>query len=79
MKKFFIGIVSIVIIYGVINLVLVGSQKLLNHDNEVKLDTLETELEDIEFSIKNYEEELNGLEDELLNIEDKPNNVCSTE
>ncbi|WP_144555446.1 hypothetical protein [Bacillus sp. X1(2014)] len=56
MKRFIFSIFTIGIIYGVINLVLVGGQKLANKDEEAKLEELKTELSDLEASIGGYED-----------------------
>lgn len=60
-----VSIIVVAIIYGLINLVLVGGQKVWHHDDEAKLDELKVELKDLKASIGGYEDLLTEIDGEL--------------
>jgi flagellar biosynthesis chaperone FliJ len=66
------GIVSlagIIVVYGVINLVFVGGQKLWHHSDHAKFDLLKAQLESEKLAISNAEARLQGFEDEMTRME----------
>lgn len=66
-----VGILAIIVIYAIINFAIVGGQKLMDRDENKRLDVLKTEIEQGEKQIKSLESELANFEEELADIENE--------
>ncbi|QLC85420.1 hypothetical protein [Priestia megaterium] len=59
--------------FGIVNLVLVGGQKLWHHDDEVKLEKYETALKEQKSEINDYTTELEDLKSQAEDLEEQIN------
>ncbi|MEH7683645.1 hypothetical protein, partial [Priestia megaterium] len=62
-------LVIVGLVYGIVNLVLFGGQKLWHHDDEVKLEKYETALKEQKSDIDDYETELENLKSQAEDLE----------
>lgn len=63
-----VSVLLLIVAYGVINLFIVGGQKLMDRDENKRIEILKTEIEQSDKRIKSLENELTLLEDELADI-----------
>ena len=66
-----IGLAAIALVFGAINLVLVGGQWLWHHGDQAKLDLLKTELNSETTTISGVEAKLDGLKNEIREADEK--------
>jgi chromosome segregation ATPase len=66
-----IGIVGIALIYVILNVFVVGGQKLYHHDDQARLDSLKSELKEQKATIDNDESELTSKEDDLSSLKEE--------
>ena len=70
-----LSLVSIAIVFALINLVLVGGQKIWHHSDQKKLDTLKTELKLERTTINGAETRLQNFEERIKEINSEKNPI----
>lgn len=68
-----VTLIVIGLVYGIVNLFLVGGQKLWHHDDEVKLEKYETALKEQKNDIDDYETALEDLQSQAQDLKDQIN------